>query len=250
MSDSDDSDEDKYKQNRKSNNNSGNKGIKASTNVPRTLNELLMKALEEAANPGDGDEQPEVLEDPNISSDRRGSKMDEDEPESKLRKSEQAERNRLIEEEERKQAELNFDHDALLPFQSMKERAKYIPLRLSYDERKSLRLVNSAINVSDYTTAVDVSFKNKARRHHIQLQHIVAFLTGLIAATNYDRGQEVLSDRNFGTYQDVIQNMLEIARRFQNFEYICHIVECYNCMNVCLDIRLRIPKKCDQNTAS
>lgn len=97
----------------------------------------------------------------------------------------------------------------------MLERAKYIPLRLTYEERKSLRLVNASINVSDYTTAVDIAFRNKARRNHVQLQHIVAFLTGLIAATNYEKGQEVLADRNFAAYEQDIQTMLEIARRYK-----------------------------------
>jgi hypothetical protein len=66
-----------------------------------------------------------------------------------------------MEEEERKIAALTFDHDALLPFDDMRERAKYIPIRLTYEERKNLRLVNAAINVSDYTTSIDVAFKNK-----------------------------------------------------------------------------------------
>ena len=41
-----------------------------------------------------------------------------------------------MEEEERRVAALTFDDDALLPFDDMRERAKYIPLRLSYEERK------------------------------------------------------------------------------------------------------------------
>ena len=44
-----------------------------------------------------------------------------------------------MEEEERRVAALTFDDDALLPFDDMRERARYIPLRLSYEERKVLR---------------------------------------------------------------------------------------------------------------
>ena len=187
------------------------------TEAPRGINELLKKALEDAANPGIGDEEPEVLEDPNVN--HRASEMkrsgfsDKDsQPDAKQRRSE---RNKAIEEEERKQAEMSFDIDALLPSQSMLERAKYIPLRLTYEERKTLRLVNASINVSDYTTAVDVVFKNKSRRGYLQLQQIVAFLTGIIAATNYEKGQEVLANRNFAEYEEDVQNMLEIARRYK-----------------------------------
>lgn len=32
----------------------------------------------------------------------------------------------------------------------------YVPLRLSYAERKRLRLIESALNVSEYTDRVDV----------------------------------------------------------------------------------------------
>jgi hypothetical protein len=125
------------------------------------------------------------------------------------------EKRRAIEEEERRVAELHFDPDALLPFDDMSERAKYIPLRLSYEERKNLRLVNACINVSDYSNAVDIPFKNNAKRHHTQLQHIVAFLSGIVAAMDYKNGQSVLEDRNFAPYEEAIQNALEIARRYK-----------------------------------
>ena len=188
--------------------------------------------MEDAANPGIGDEEPKVLEDSNVQHrasemKRRGSGFSnkDSQPDAKQRRSE---RNKAIEEEERKQAEMTFDIDALLPSQSMLERAKYIPLRLTYEERKTLRLVNASINVSDYTTVVDIVFKNKARRNYLQLQQIVAFLTGIIAATNYDKGQEVLANRNFTDYEDDIQSMLEIDRRY----------------------KISNPTKCARNTAS
>lgn len=95
------------------------------------------------------------------------------------------------------------------------ERSKYIPLRLTYEERKALRLVNAAINVSNYTTAVDREFKTKQRRHFTQLQHICAFLSGLVAAADYGNGQDVLAERNFGAFEAYLQNVLEIARRYK-----------------------------------
>eukprot|EP01038_Epipyxis_sp_PR26KG_P016737 gene16737-22896_t len=208
-----------------------NTRTKGDGKVTRNLNELLMKVLEDAANPGIGDEDPEVLEkEPSSMSTngivvkRSGEKDDNevddesDRPDPKQRKNEQEERNKAMVEEEKKLSELNFDSDFLnntASYDSMKERAKYIPLRLTYEERKSLRLVNASINVSDYTTTVDVAFKNKARRHHVQIQHIVAFLSGLVAATDYNRGQEVLTNRNFVDYESLIGKMLEIARRYK-----------------------------------
>lgn len=190
------------------------RNAKASRQPPaRSINELLVEALNKAGDAGDGDEEPEVMENPNAPS---AMKVDgEEDAEMKRRRREQEERNKAMEEEERRLAESDFDFDALLPSQTMMERAKYIPLRLTYDERWTLRLVNSAINVSDYTTTVDNQFKSKTRRKHLQLQHIVAFLSGLVAATNYERGQEVLSDRNFTQYEQLIRTMLEVARRYK-----------------------------------
>lgn len=98
---------------------------------------------------------------------------------------------------------------------SVLERAKYIPLRLSYEERKALRLVNAAINVSNYTSAVDKEFKSASRRQHQQLQHICAFLSGLVSANDYTEGQEVLADRNFAACESYLQDVLEIARRYK-----------------------------------
>ena len=234
----------------------------------RSLNELLIEALNNAAVAGEGDEEPEVLpapeaphgrdapraegkdddtegEDwPDDDEDSKGGTAKEEEGKSSPVKSSRGlervfsrdasaaegatkgswrqqrhassdDADRMMEEEERRVAALTFDPDALLPFENMTERAKYIPLRLSYEERKSLRMVNAAIRVSDYTNSIDVVFKNKAKRSHSQLQYIVAFLSGIVAATDYEKGQEVLKDRNFEPYESMIQDMLEIARRYK-----------------------------------
>ncbi len=55
----------------------------------------------------------------------------------------------------RDQGKLAATHPSRLPplgsSQPMRERAKYIPVRLSYDQRKSLRLVEAALAACDYT---------------------------------------------------------------------------------------------------
>lgn len=180
----------------------------------RSINQLLRKALEEAANPGFGDEEPEVMKAPSAGNGLSAAEKLMQQTARQLELAAEAKR-KAFEAEERRVAEMTFNPDALLPTQDVRERSKYIPLRLSYDERKSLRLINAGISVSDYTSAVDVVFKNKAKRHHTQLQHIVAFLSGIIAADDYDEGQKVLADRNFVPYEALLQNMLEIARRYK-----------------------------------
>lgn len=201
----------------------------------RNINEALKRALAEAANPGEGDEEPEVLPPPeytnqtnNNSNDfKRGGDEDLDQPEPKRRgggavgstntNSSNFGPSPIVEDLPTSVPSFEQLMESLssLPMQQMKERAKYIPLRLTYEERKALRHVCAAMNVSDYTNVVDVPFKNKARRYHTQLQYIVGFLTGLIAGNSYENGQEIFENRHYQTYQEDIKEMLEIVRRYK-----------------------------------
>ena len=67
------------------------------------------------------------------------------------------------------------------------ERAKYIPVRLTLQERKYLRLLDSALQVSEYTDVVDVlSFRNsKTTRIVQQIRELCAILSGLVLAADY-----------------------------------------------------------------
>lgn len=102
------------------------------------------------------------------------------------------------------------------PEHSFAERARYIPLRLSSDERKVLRLVEAALNVSEYTDVVDVLTYSKMKtrqRIHAQIRDLCSILTGLAVASDYARGQELLSDRDFAANEAFFQTAFEVARR-------------------------------------
>ncbi|GMH95950.1 hypothetical protein TL16_g13258 [Triparma laevis f. inornata] len=97
---------------------------------------------------------------------------------------------------------------------SVLSRSKFIPLRLSLAERKMLRLVESAMKCSEYTTNVDSGkFKNAAKRTHKMLQGITGVLHGLVMSCNYEAGQKLAEEKDFAHYENYFQSQFEIARR-------------------------------------
>lgn len=100
------------------------------------------------------------------------------------------------------------------PSMNFVERAKYIPLRLDMDERKLLRLLEAALHVSEYTDKVDVlTFRSKTQRITKQLKEICAIMCGLVVATDYRAGQELIKDKDFEHNARFFQSIFEIGRR-------------------------------------
>jgi len=101
-----------------------------------------------------------------------------------------------------------------LNYNSVLNRAKFIPERLNMRERKILRLVEAAMVCSSYTSMVDGgAFKSAARRSQKQLQGITGVLHGLTMAASYEAGQKLATERNFEDYHDYYVQCFEIARR-------------------------------------
>ncbi|KAI0296092.1 hypothetical protein B0F90DRAFT_1811346 [Multifurca ochricompacta] len=95
------------------------------------------------------------------------------------------------------------------------ERAKYIPLRLALGERKFLRLLDAALQVSEYTDKIDtLGFGlSKAKRIVHQIRELCAILSGLVLAADYKQGQELFTDRDFVSNSDFYQKVFELGRR-------------------------------------
>ncbi|KAL6070722.1 B box-type domain-containing protein [Balamuthia mandrillaris] len=94
------------------------------------------------------------------------------------------------------------------------ERTKYIPVRLSLKERKMLRLLEAALNVSEYTDKIDIiSARNKAQRIQTQIKDICAILTGLLVASDYRKGQKLVKQPSFKENAEFFQNVFEVGRR-------------------------------------
>ncbi|KAI9293465.1 hypothetical protein K502DRAFT_325301 [Neoconidiobolus thromboides FSU 785] len=96
------------------------------------------------------------------------------------------------------------------------ERSKYIPLRLSVNDRKKLRLLESALNVSEYVDKIDIlMYGNKNKRIVHQIKDICAILSGLMVACDYRRGQQLFATKSFEENEFFFQDLFEIGRRYK-----------------------------------
>lgn len=95
------------------------------------------------------------------------------------------------------------------------ERAKYIPVRLTLSERKYLRLLEAALNVSEYTDKIDtIGFGlSKAKRIVHQIRELCAIMSGLVLSADYKQGQELFQDRDFAANDEFYQMIFELGRR-------------------------------------
>ncbi|ORY32449.1 hypothetical protein BCR33DRAFT_684791 [Rhizoclosmatium globosum] len=94
------------------------------------------------------------------------------------------------------------------------ERAKFIPVRLTLKERKYLRLLEAALNVSEYTDKIDIlTYANKTRRQVAQIQELCSIISGLVLAADYKVGQQLFKERNFEDNQEFFRDIFELGRR-------------------------------------
>eukprot|EP00397_Hematodinium_sp_SG-2012_P017631 GEMP01018037.1.p1 GENE.GEMP01018037.1~~GEMP01018037.1.p1 ORF type:complete len:591 (+),score=90.84 GEMP01018037.1:22-1773(+) len=95
------------------------------------------------------------------------------------------------------------------------DKAKFVPMRLSYNERKFLRLVDSAMHVSTYTDRVDCLGLQANKKLAVLMKQMCAVLSGLLIAHDYHAGQRLLETRDFSTHKVFFQSVFEIARRYK-----------------------------------
>ncbi|SCU87822.1 LAFA_0E09010g1_1 [Lachancea sp. 'fantastica'] len=94
--------------------------------------------------------------------------------------------------------------------------SKFIPMRLTPEERHLLRLLEAALQVSEYTDRVDIiSYKSKAKRIVEQLKEMCSVLCGLVVASNLKIGKKLLEMKNFNDFSSWFQDVFEIGRRYK-----------------------------------
>eukprot|EP00960_Hanusia_phi_P062145 765063-Hanusia_phi.AAC.11 len=98
--------------------------------------------------------------------------------------------------------------------ENMRERAKYIPMRLSIKERKLLRLLEAALSVSEYVDRVDVlSFKSRSGRMVAMIREVCSILCGLLVSCDYKEGQRLIENKNYVDNAEFFQKIFEVGRR-------------------------------------
>lgn len=102
---------------------------------------------------------------------------------------------------------------------SVFERAAYIPLRLTQEERKRLKLLIAALEASDYTDVVDAARfasgnpRARARRTTEQIRGICAVLLGITLAVDPEAGRELEESKDYAKYAAYYKSVFEIGRR-------------------------------------
>lgn len=99
----------------------------------------------------------------------------------------------------------------------IREQSKYIPMRLTGEERKLLKLLEAALNVSEYTDKVDIlSYTAKSKRIVGQLKEMCAILAGLVVAADMNEGKAMFGGtRDYTASQEWFKTVFEIGRRYK-----------------------------------
>jgi len=104
------------------------------------------------------------------------------------------------------------------------DRARFIPMRITKEERVLLHLLEGALDVSEYTDKVDVtgSFgfgwsgrKSKVTVIREELDDMFSLLSGLAVCDNLKQGALVISDKSFKDNQEFYQHVFEVGRRYK-----------------------------------
>lgn len=111
---------------------------------------------------------------------------------------------------------LPISADIEVSLKKLKVDASYVPMRLTIEERKLLRLLEAALEVSEYTDRVDIySYGSKAKRIVRELKEICTVLTGLVVANGLDIGKTLVDDGEFAKHAEWYQSVFEIGRRYK-----------------------------------
>eukprot|EP00923_Selenidium_pygospionis_P043472 GHVN01075028.1.p2 GENE.GHVN01075028.1~~GHVN01075028.1.p2 ORF type:complete len:301 (+),score=39.48 GHVN01075028.1:74-976(+) len=102
-----------------------------------------------------------------------------------------------------------------VPADTIIHHAMFTPLRLTAQERHFLRLLESALNVSEYTDKIDIFLRSRKREIVLGIRNVLSILSGLALAHDYEDGQKLVKDRGFTLNKEFFQGVFEIGRRYK-----------------------------------
>ena len=98
-------------------------------------------------------------------------------------------------------------------------RCKYIPMRLTAEERQFMTILENALDVCEYTDIVDVTFSHlrtsKQSRIMSSLVDLLAIQCGLIMSNDLTKGEALLVDKSLDQNVPLFSKIFEIGRRYK-----------------------------------
>jgi hypothetical protein len=98
-------------------------------------------------------------------------------------------------------------------------RFKFIPLRLTQDERRQLSVLENALEVCEYTDVVDVTFshtrKSKLSRIFESLVDVMSISSGLLLSNNLTKGEHLLQGKTLNETIPMFRDIFEVRSSWQ-----------------------------------
>jgi hypothetical protein len=109
--------------------------------------------------------------------------------------------------------------------EKLRKRSKYIPLRLTDEERALLSILMGGLEISEYTDKVDVSnrmygsyfsynIQGKSSVMKKEIADMISFITGLYVASNFLKGEK-LSNADEKMTNTFFRDIFELGRRYK-----------------------------------
>jgi hypothetical protein len=93
---------------------------------------------------------------------------------------------------------------------------KWIPMRLTAQERQLLEVLENALVVSDYTDTVDIwARSHKQSRVFEGLRDVLSIATGLMVANSLKAGEALMVGKNLDQNIPFFRDMFEVGRRYK-----------------------------------
>jgi hypothetical protein len=97
----------------------------------------------------------------------------------------------------------------------LRDKCKYTPMRLTEEERMLLRVLNSALNVSEYTDNVD-TLRNRSKHATIisELEQVLRTILGLMICSDPAKGEQLIENK-LEANADFFRAIFEVGRRYK-----------------------------------